>query len=119
MGKITINGGVFEGDKISLKNNSIEVDDRDITAEVEKRPLKVEINSDIEKLYADLLVIVNGDVGSINCKSANCRDVSGNIQAGASVHAGVVEGSAWAGCSINCKGIEGNAIAAVTDREYL
>ncbi len=118
MGKITINDCVLEGDRISIKNNSIEVNGKEITAEIEERPLKVEIHGDIETLDADLIVLVNGDVGFVNCKgSVNCRDVKGNIQAGASVKAGIVKGSVWAGGSVNCERIEGDAMATITEEK--
>lgn len=98
MNKITINGKTIEvsGSNISVINNKIFVDGKEISDEVSK-------NADI---------YIYGDVGSIETdKSVNCDNVKGHINAGGSVNCDDVGGNIECGGSVNCDSIAGDVTA--------
>jgi hypothetical protein len=98
MNKITVNGKTIEvsGNNISVINNKIFVDGKEISDEISK-------NADI---------YIYGDVGSIETdKSVNCDNVKGDIHAGGSVNCDDVNGSINCGGSVNCDNVGGSVTA--------
>lgn len=75
---ININGKTFFGKSISINNNKIIIDGKDVTPDSKEISIKVEGN--IEKLSVDACnqVTVTGDVGKINTMSGDV-DVTGNV----------------------------------------
>lgn len=98
MNKITINGKTIEvsGSNITVVNNKIFVDGKEISDEVSK-------NANI---------YIYGDVNYIETdKSVSCGNVTGNVYAGGSVSCDDIDGSVSCGGSVSCDGIGGSVTA--------
>ena len=98
MNRIVVNGKSINcsGNNVSIINNKIFVDGKEITDEATK-------NCD---------VYIYGDVENIECQgSVNCNDVKGDIKAGGSVNCDDVGGNIICGGSVNCDEIKGSVNA--------
>ncbi len=80
---IKINGISYSGDNISITNNKIVVNGKDVTP-IEKE-INISIDGDVDKLKIDFCnkITVNGNVGDIKSQSGNFEitgDVNGSIK---------------------------------------
>ena len=91
---ITINGKTYEGNNLSIINNVLIIDGV-VQGEGLTGVVKVEVTGSLTNLKTDASVTVNGHV-------------TGNIDAGGSVHCKDVEGSVDAGGSVNCGDVMGD-----------
>lgn len=75
---ININGRSFFGKNISINNNKIIIDGKDVTPD--SKEISITVEGNIEKLSVDVCneLTVTGDVGKINTMSGDV-DISGNV----------------------------------------
>lgn len=103
MGELYLNGKRYVGDNISVRNNKIFIDGKDVTdAELPSTILEISVSGTLARLDTDASVScedVSGDVTAAG--SVNCDKVGGNVQAGGSVNCDDVGGSVTAGGSVN------------------
>ena len=97
MGRIVIDGQVFEGNSVSIINGVVTIDgvrqDGTVSGVVEVR-------------------IVEGTIGNLTCSSSvTCGDVTGSVDAGGSVHCKNVGGDVDAGGSVTCGRVSGSVDA--------
>lgn len=99
---VTINGVTYEGNNVSMINNRIIIDGKEV-GETEKSQTQVVIEGNIRNLQTDKSVTVNGNIdGDVGAGgSINCDDVGGNVHAGGSVNCDDVGGNVSAGGSVN------------------
>ncbi len=98
MNRIVVNGKSINciGNNVSIINNKIFVDGKEITDEATK-------NCD---------VYIYGDVENIDCQGAvSCNNVKGNIKAGGSISCDDVGGNINCGGSVSCDEIKGSVNA--------
>lgn len=98
MNRIVINGKTLNcsGSNISIINNQIFVDGKQVSGDVTKK-------CDVH---------IYGDVGNIDCEgSVSCNNVNGDIFAGGSVNCDDVGGNVHCGGSCNCDEVKGNVNA--------
>ncbi len=98
MNTIQINGTIYNGNNVSIRNGVVTIDgvvqsDSSAKGAVEIRVL----SGSIDQLHTDL--------------SVNCANVTGNVAAGGSVNCDAVGGNVAAGGSVNCDDIGGNVSA--------
>ena len=100
-GSITINGNVYEGNDIVVKNNNVYINGKKQISNV-KKELKIIVTGNLASLDCGGSATINGDViGDVDCgSSCRCDNVGGNVDAGSSVVCGTVGGSVDAGSSI-------------------
>jgi hypothetical protein len=108
MNTIIVNGKKYQvqGTNVSVRNNRIYVDGKDITDGAEPFAGIVEIRWEgaLAALQSDAAVNVDGDVkGDVKAEgSVNCGHVGGDVKAEGSVNCGRVTGKVKAGGSVNC-----------------
>lgn len=98
-GKTIINGKEYIGNNISVINNKVIIDGKDVTED---------FGNTIQN------ITINGDVSNVKCESGGLTingNVTGDVDAGHSVTCGDVSGNVSSGHSIKCKSIGGNAKA--------
>lgn len=96
---IIIDGKVFAGNSISIRNGRVTIDgklqDGEVNGVVEVR-------------------ITEGDPVSVSSDAGiHCGDVKGDVRAGMEVNCGTVGGNVNAGMSINCGDVSGNINAGM------
>ena len=103
-GNVTINGNIYEGNDIVIKNNNVYINGRKQISNV-KKELKIIVTGNLASLDCGGSATVNGDVlGDIDCgSSCKCNDVGGDVDAGSSVVCGNVGGDVDAGGSIRMR----------------
>jgi hypothetical protein len=116
VGTINISGRSFSGNNITIINDRIYVDGKDITddaGEGAKGIVKIEITGDVKLVNCDRSVSikgnVNGDVKSGG--SLNCDNITGNAESNGSMNAGNIGGNARSGGSMNCGKVSGSVTA--------
>lgn len=98
MGTFNISGRTFRGNNISISNNRIVIDGKDVTDEYDIKPVGI-----LE------ITVLEGTIGSLTADgSVSCNDVTGDVSAGGSVKAGDIKGSVNAGGSVKCGSIGGS-----------
>ena len=115
MGKITINGKTYTGNKIRLSGNTVFIDDRAIdNEEDDRRIVKVIVEGDLASLKTESASVeVRGDVyGNVDAGgSVQCDNVTGAVRASGSVQCDRVGADVNAGGSVQCDDIGGNVRA--------
>jgi len=120
---ITINGKTFHGSNITVINDRVFIDGKEVNAgDSSGKILEVVISGETASINSEAPVTVNGNVhgnvktyGALQCSgsitgkvdagvSVNCGDINGNVNAGGSVNCGYVSGGIDAGGSVNRKG---------------
>ena len=98
MGTFNISGRTFRGNNISITNDRIVIDGKDVTDQYDIRPVGIlEIR------------VLEGTIGSLTADgSVSCNDVTGDVSAGGSVKSGDVQGSVNAGGSVKCGAVGGS-----------
>lgn len=96
MNTFVINNSNFNGNNISIVNNKIYIDGKDVTPDAKE--INITVTGNIEELNVDCCakVQINGDVGSVETQSGNvnCGNVKKNIK--------TMSGN------VRCKDIEGD-----------
>ncbi len=79
MGVVNINGRIFSGNSISLKNGKVFIDGKAINTGNDKQ-INIEVTGNIDSLIVDYCndVKVNGDVSKVKTMSGNV-EVAGNV----------------------------------------
>ena len=99
---VTINGVTYEGNNVSMINNRIIIDGKEV-GETERAQTQIVINGNIGNLETDKSVTVNGEItGNVTAGgSVNCDDIGGDVRAGGSVNCDDIGGDVRAGGSVN------------------
>ena len=84
MSVITINGNTFIGNNVTIKNNKVIVDGKEVTFE-DAKEINITVTGDIDDLKVDACnkVFVGGSVKSLATTSGDVevnKDVTGNIK---------------------------------------
>ena len=98
MGTFNISGQTFRGNNISITNDRIVIDGKDVTDQYDIRPVGI-----LE------ITVLEGTIGTLTADgSVSCNDVTGDVSAGGSVKSGDVQGSVNAGGSVKCGSVGGS-----------
>jgi len=102
MGTININGKVYSGHNIEVRDGAITIDGVRQKDDSAKGVLEIRvIDGPIARLDTDLSVNCNKVIGSVNAGgSVNCDDVGGDVSAGGSVNCDDIGGNVSAGGSV-------------------
>lgn len=79
--QVSINGKVYSGNSVTIKDGNVVVDGKS-QGKVEEREITIVVNGDVEYLDSSAGdVTVNGDAGRISVNSGNvdCDDVRGSV----------------------------------------
>ncbi len=89
---ISINGRTYSGRSISVQNNVVTIDGKQVDEAPKNGILHVSITGDVASIEADGSVTVSGQVqGSVRAGgSVSCGNVGGNVSAGGSVTGGAM-----------------------------
>lgn len=90
---VIINGKTYRGKNISVINNKVVIDGKEITSGNET--LNIEVSGNVDKINCSGHVVVKGNSGSIDC-------------GGSVIVSGDVHGNIDCGGSCNCRNISGN-----------
>lgn len=81
MSTININGRKFEGNNITIKNNKVYVDGKDMTPE--EKQISIVVEGDVLDINADNceVITIHGEVRSIKTMSGDvkCGNVNGSV----------------------------------------
>ena len=81
MGTIVINGEIYLGNSITVKNGKVIVDGKDFTPN--SKDIKIEVKGDIDRLDVGSCksLKVNGNINNVSTQSGDvsCGHVSGNV----------------------------------------
>jgi len=79
MTQIIINGSVFNGNSISIKNGKITVDCKDVTPD--QKEISISVTGDVKELKADSCnkITVKGNVTTVSTLSGDV-EISGDVQ---------------------------------------
>lgn len=98
MATININGNIYNGNNIVVRNGVITIDGVDQKTDAAKGVLEVRV--------------LGGSIGELTTDAAvNCEEVRGNVISGGSVNCNGVGGDVRAGGSVNCDNIGGSVNA--------
>lgn len=112
---ISINGITYHGNNISISNNKIIIDGKDVTAGDNSKDVKIEVNGNLESLNVDYCntIKVSGEVGDIRTTSGDveCGDVRGKVR---TTSGDIESGDVGAGIEtmsgdIKCENVSGDA----------
>jgi hypothetical protein len=99
MNTIQINGRIYNGNNVEIRNGVIKIDGVVQTDESAKDALEIRV--------------LSGVIGQLDTDlSVNCGDVVGNVRAGGAVNCDDVGGHVIAGGSVNCDDVGGSVTAS-------
>lgn len=105
MNTVNINGKIYNGNNITIRNSKITIDGVEQKDDSAKGAVEIRVlEGTIGQLDTDLSVNCNNVANGVNAGgSVNCEDVLGNVSAGGSVNCENVSGTVTAGGSV-CRG---------------
>lgn len=109
--KITVNGVTFEveGNNVSIINDRIYVDGKEITSGIDLRP-QIKWDGPAANVTVDKGDLECGDISgnAYSDGSIHCKNIGGQATAAGSMSAGNIGGDVCVGGSINCGKVKGN-----------
>jgi cytoskeletal protein CcmA (bactofilin family) len=103
MGAVTINGKTYRGNSITVINDRVIIDGKEVSEASEDTLTISKVEGPIVLECHKALVIKGNVKGDIDARgSVTCEDVEGDIRSDGSVSCGDVSGSVFASGSVNC-----------------
>ena len=95
---IRINDAIYSGSVVSIINNKVIVNGKEVTIDPDHREIHIEIEGNVDSLDVDCCeqVVVHGNANRVSTVSGSvkCGDVDGNVTSvSGSIHAGAIRGS--------------------------
>lgn len=98
MASIVINGVSISGGNVTIKNNRVMVDGKDVTPDAKE--INISVTGDVDQIKVDACqkIPISGNAGSVECHAGSI-EVGGNVAGSVKTHAG----------SIRCGDVGGDA----------
>ena len=87
---IKVNGVIYSGNNLTIRNNKILIDGKDVT--VDAKQINISIEGNVEKLEVDSCekVSITGDVGNVKTLNGDV-DISGDVKGSVQTMSGDVD----------------------------